>query len=132
MSTSGSTDRERARQVPEGIRALLVSAAVFGTFFVGALLVGAAYWWLRDREGRVRPSGAFEEAGLQLRERVSGVLQEPFDIPGARPSERELQERELRRFGWVDRERRIVRIPIERAMELMAGGGPLSERSPAQ
>jgi len=31
---------------------------------------------------------------------------------------------ELGRYGWVDRERGIARIPIERAMDLVADGGP--------
>lgn len=119
MNTSGPDDRALVRQEAEGIRALTISAALIATVFIGALLVGAAYFYLRTRERQARPSRVFEETSLPLQERVSGVLQEPFEIPGARPSERERQERELGRFAWVDRSRRIVRIPIEQAMQLM-------------
>lgn len=38
-------------------------------------------------------------------------------------SVRAAQERLLRSYGWVDRERGIARIPIERAMELIAARG---------
>jgi hypothetical protein len=120
MNTSGPGDGGRLRQEAEGIRALSVGASLVGTFVFGALLVGAAYFWLQARERQARPSRVFDETNLRLQERVSGVLQEPFEIPGARPSERERQEGELRRFSWVDRSRRIVRIPIEQAMQLMA------------
>lgn len=110
------------RHEPEGTPALLITAALLGTAFAGALLVVGAYLWLHALEGRVRPSRVFDEKSLHLRGRVSEVLQEPFDIPKARPKEREQQERGLDTFGWVDRRRRIVRIPIEEAMRLMAEG----------
>jgi hypothetical protein len=134
MNTSGPEDRGRVRQEAEGIRAFSVGTALIGTFVVGALLVGAAYFWLQARERQARPSRVFDETNLRLQERVSGVLQEPFEIPGARPSERERQERELRQFAWVDRSRRIVRIPIEQAMQLMARDhdGPSPGRSVGQ
>lgn len=36
---------------------------------------------------------------------------------------RSAESRELAGYGWADRERRIVRIPIERAMALLAERG---------
>ena len=121
--TGGETeDRLRVRHEPEGTPTLLIVAALLATFSFGTLLVGAAYLLLHQREGRARPSRQFDEKALHLRERVSGVLQQPFDIPRARPTEREQQERTLQQFGWVDRQRRIVHIPIEQAMRLTAEG----------
>ena len=122
MNGRETEDRSRVRHEPEGTPALLITAALAGTVFAGALLVAGAFLWLHALEGRVRPSRVFDEKSLHLRGRVSEVLQEPFDIPSARPKEREQQERGLDEFGWVDRRRRIVRIPIEEAMQLIAEG----------
>src|SRR5688572_6528217 len=35
---------------------------------------------------------------------------------------RRAQERELKTYGWIDRERGTIRIPIDRAMDMMAEG----------
>ena len=122
MSDEPTDDRAPLHQEPEGTPTLLIVAALLGTVCVGTLLVGAAYLVLHEREGRLRPSRQFDEKGLYLRDRVSGVLQQPFEIPYARPSERAEQEEALHRFGWVDRRRGIVQIPIEEAMRMMVGG----------
>jgi len=122
MNGGEMDDSGRVRQQPEGTPTLLIVAALLATACFGTLLVGAAYLVLHEREGRLRASRRFDEKTLHLRDRVSGVLQQPFDIPRARPTEREQQERSLQQFGWVDRPRRVVHIPIEEAMRLMAEG----------
>jgi hypothetical protein len=110
------------REQPESVSAPLVTGALVFTLLMGAALIIGAYALLRGREGELRPSGRFPERSLRLHERVADVLQQPFEIPGARPSERERQEQELHQFGWVDRTHRIVRIPIEQAMRLIVEG----------
>ncbi len=67
--------------------------------------------------------------------------------PGKRPPEprleetpvedlrkfREAEERKLNGYGWIDREAGVVRIPIARAMELLAQRGlPARERAGPQ
>jgi hypothetical protein len=44
---------------------------------------------------------------------------------------REKQERELNSYGWVDREQEVVRIPIERAIDLSLERG-LFEQAPVE
>jgi len=44
---------------------------------------------------------------------------------------RAAQERELTTYGWVDKEKQTVRIPIDRAMELLAQRG-LPARNPVE
>lgn len=123
MSIAGANgDEPPIRQEPEAVSAPLVTGALVFTLLMGALLIIGAYLLLRGREDELRPSRYFGEQSLRIHERVSEVLQEPFDIPGARPSERERQEQELHQFGWVDRAHRIVRIPIEQAMRLVVEG----------
>jgi hypothetical protein len=36
---------------------------------------------------------------------------------------RRREEEQLRTYGWIDRDRRVVRIPIDRAMKLIAERG---------
>jgi hypothetical protein len=45
-----------------------------------------------------------------------------FVTPVVSPLERE--RRALERFGWVDRAQGLVHVPIDVAMELVAGGKP--------
>jgi len=123
MSTTGANGgHPPLREEPESVSAPVVSGALVFTLLMGAALIIGAYALLRGREGELRPSGRFGERSLRVSDRVGGVLQEPFEIAGARPSEREQQEQELHQFGWVDRAHRIVRIPIEQAMRLIVEG----------
>lgn len=53
---------------------------------------------------------------------------EPSDLAGFRRSEDAI----LNSYGWVDREKGIVRIPVDRALELLAERGlPATPRSGA-
>ena len=129
MSGGATDERAPLRQEAEGTPVLLITGALLVTVMFSALLIGTSYFLLRGQEARLRPSGQFDEKTLRVRPRVSEVLQEPFTIPHARPSLRAQQQEELDRFGWIDRRRRIVHIPIDEAMKLVAdraqqGGGP--------
>lgn len=53
---------------------------------------------------------------------VSNIRTELFRSPLAGERLKAEQRRKLGAFGWVDRERRVVRIPIEDAMDLEAQG----------
>ena len=44
---------------------------------------------------------------------------------------RAAQERQLATYGWVSKEKQIIRVPIERAMELLVQRG-LPSRKPAE
>lgn len=129
MSTAGADGQPPPiQQEPEAVSAPLVSGALVFTLLMGAALIIGAYALLRGREGELRPSRRFAERSLRVGDRVSDVLQQPFDIAGARPSLREQQERELHQFGWADRTHRMVRIPIEEAMRLVVEGGQAAKR----
>lgn len=71
-------------------------------------------------------------AGLALFSTVLGIMfwtRKPPAVapkgPEGRPAQEVLQEvrsqheQELSSYGWVDKEKGVVRIPIERAMELL-------------
>lgn len=83
---------------------------------------------LRERQEALRPSGRFPEQDLGPRRKV-GVEERLFQERGITGEEgrgqaltrRKLEE--LSRFGWVDQDRGLVRIPIEDAMRLVAEEG---------
>jgi hypothetical protein len=121
-ATGGNGEHPPLREEPESVSAPVVTGGLVFTLLMGAALIIGAYALLRGREGELRPSRRFSERSLRVGGPVGGVLQEPFEIAGARSSERERQEQELHEFGWVDRAHRIVRIPIDQAMRLIVEG----------
>jgi hypothetical protein len=79
---------------------LLPIALAFGGFFL--FLVIAAFVWLDRRP----PTVAF--GGTPPEERRS-LLRE----------QKERDREMLERYGWIDRDAGVVRLPVERAMELL-------------
>jgi hypothetical protein len=109
-------------------------------WFLGALLAAAAVitlglWGLfraletrQERRDPATPPLAAERAGLSTAQRAA-LFPEPRLQTGSVANARELFAREKRlltSYGWVDRRAGLVRIPIERAMDLMLEGGVAS------
>jgi hypothetical protein len=88
---------------------------------VGAVMVVWAVSVVTVDFRELRPSGAFTEKWLGPRHLVSRVRQDLFDERGVRPSN-EIMRRDLETWGWVDRGRGIVRVPIDEAMDLVVKG----------
>ncbi|WP_437604774.1 hypothetical protein WMF20_26615 [Sorangium sp. So ce834] len=105
-------------------RILAVAFAVVVIFF----LLGIWSWMiLRGREAELRPAGrtvARAKEGFEPRGVVAGVDQRLFQRAASGEAglgtmlNRKKRE-ELGRFGWADRGRGIVQIPIEDAMSLV-------------
>jgi hypothetical protein len=91
---------------------------------IGATGVLVAGILLAVRVGAVTPSLAGPQGPRAAGRTISGVEQTP--IRDARVGEdlRDAQRRDLETWGWVDRDAGIVRIPIGRAMDLVAKGTP--------
>jgi hypothetical protein len=100
-------------------RAILISALVLA---VVVILVHPLLWWAtRYFEGRA------ERADPQVSPLAGREGPPP---PRLRPSPAlDLEEflaaehKQLSEYDWIDRERQVVRIPIERAMELLVERG---------
>ena len=111
------------RQEPDTIawRRVLVgagiAAAIAVTMAVAGVLIPAS------RQDELRPSGVFPEANLGPRRDLMGVHQDLFIGRGLGQVLDEQKQRELTRFGWVDRDRKVVRIPIDEAMNLLVEEG---------
>jgi hypothetical protein len=120
-------------------------------------LMALGFWYLGVREAGVHPVAppmAVERPDLPPEPRLQSMAEEPWSRP--RPEVdlerfRAMEDRLLNGYEWVDRPAGTVRIPIERAMELivdrlparpaeedpgefgrLAPRGPASGRSPRQ
>jgi hypothetical protein len=89
-----------------------------------ALVLGFVSWRIqRSREDALRPAKNFPEQFLGPIQERSNVHEELFSSRGRGQVLMRAQRQELGRFAWVDPERRIVRVPIDVAMDLVVREG---------
>jgi hypothetical protein len=97
------------------IRAIVLFAVAL---LIAAIVIHIGLYWLLEfyrEESPVVTAPRAEEQVPPPRLQIS---------PRAHLAEmRAAQERELTTYGWVDKEKQTVRIPIDRAMELLAQRG---------
>jgi hypothetical protein len=101
------------------VRGLYVFLALlFGGIVVTLLIVAGLFGvFSRAREKGPVPQGAAAEAMLPPEPRLER-------LPGRQLERlRAEEDRELHSYGWVDRKAGVVRIPIERAMQLLEQHG---------
>jgi hypothetical protein len=90
---------------------------------IAAALTVWALSLVRDHRAELRPSGGFPERSLGPRREVARVRQDVFGEARGRVTSEDARARAaLSSFGWVDRERGIVRIPVDLAIDLVAAG----------
>jgi hypothetical protein len=96
---------------------LLLGATILATL----LCIFVADAVLESSEEAVRPGRQFPEAELEYKDVVSNLELSliEFRDHGAELAAR--KRAQLDGYGWVDREQGIVRIPVEKAMEILAG-----------
>jgi hypothetical protein len=104
---------------------------IFGAVVV-LVITGVIIAWAITQEdayeARYRPFRVFPEQALGPRRAVARTPQDLFEEGGPGRALNERKRRELESYGWVDRERRIVRIPIDAAIDLVVEeGGKLGE-----
>jgi hypothetical protein len=96
-----------------------IAGVLFAALAIGAALCFTAYllqWWRVGALRSARPGERLVPAPRDVSNR-----QEPlFRIANPRVSDAERDRRLLSGYGWLDRDRRIIHIPIERAMDLVA------------
>lgn len=95
-----------------GIVALIV-------FFLGSLAAGLSMRAVRLEVNPTGPAPLPQEAG---RAKIGMVEQRLFEQSNMGPVWREAAHHRLATFGWIDKEKGIVHVPIERAMELVEKG----------
>jgi hypothetical protein len=111
---------------PRGIRWFTAGLAVLAVTVL--VLMGALLWLLSDgwppRQGIVTPMVPAPDMSPQPDLQVASSL----DYQQMRAAE----EAQLRSYRWVDREAGIAAIPIERAMEILAGRGMPAQKPQAK
>jgi hypothetical protein len=87
---------------------------------VMAVMTAVAFGILEAREETLRPGGRFPEQALLPRTLKSEVHQDLFSAGrGFGQQLNDQKRRALSTYGWVDRERRIIRVPIDQAMDIV-------------
>ncbi|MES1207134.1 MAG: hypothetical protein ABUS79_14450 [Pseudomonadota bacterium] len=117
-------------QEPDRLPHGLLLRITVGTITVGLSLCIIAYLLLRAREHGLRPSGVYPETNLPAPHRVGQVRQEVFTIATPKPTPLEQQTRALEEYGWIDRRRGIVHVPIEVGMDLVLADARAGKASP--
>lgn len=108
---------------PRGIA--LVGVGMLGMLVVTYLIVWGMFSYFNARQARADQAPPPLAATPQAAEGPRLQVNPPQELQTALAGEREL----LSRYEWVDRDAGIVRIPIERAMELMAQPDRIPARS---
>jgi hypothetical protein len=96
-----------------GVKTSVVLGAVFGFMAFAALAIGGlAFWYSHAGVNLFVPPRAFPSPKLETRhaEDIGGLLQ--------------AQTERARQYAWVDKNKGLIRIPISRAMEILASRGP--------
>ncbi len=89
---------------------------------VTALIVfGAATYWsariLRDTAGTLNPTRLSPTPKEIGQPEIGVVDQIPFDVTRAAERYRRNETARLNSYGWVDRQKGIIHVPIERAID---------------
>jgi hypothetical protein len=102
------------------VRAILVFG--IGLLVVAVVIHIALYWLLavyRNTSARQEPAANPLRAENQVPPEPRLQVSPRDDLAAMRTAE----DKELYNYGWVDKEKKVARIPIDRAMELIAERG---------
>ncbi len=105
--------------MPDLVPRALVVGVLACTVAIAAVLCVIAFVILSAHERTYRPDGRFPERNLPAPHEVANVRQSPFQLPDTTPTIADEERGLLRTYGWVDHEKRIVRIPLDRAVDIL-------------
>ena len=109
-------------QEPEGVAT--VKAVVVGIIFL-VIFFFATLWSVRifqSEERTIAPQGTISPPKEIGDPQIGIVNQRLFELQREAEQKRTEQRDRLNSYGWVDRENRIIHIPIDRAMEKLSQG----------
>jgi len=130
MEQTGTTrDNERHHETRDvHIRGVVIFIVVlFGSLAITLFLMGRIFHYFEAIQSLGPPASPFAETrALPAQPRLQTEPRQ--DLKGQRSD----QEKLLNSYGWVDRNLGIVRIPIDRAMDVLAERGlPVRSSAPA-
>jgi hypothetical protein len=100
-------------------RAIRITLAAAMAITVIAIVVAGLM--LKQQRGTIGARGAPPNVAPT---QIQGIHQTPIERERHGLELREAQQLWLEKYGWVDREHGIARIPIERAIDLVVAGSP--------
>ena len=109
-------------QEPEGVAT--GKAVVVGIIFL-VIFFFATLWSVRifqSEERTIAPQGTISPPKEIGDPQIGIVNQRLFELQREAEQKRTEQRDRLNSYGWVDRENRIIHIPIDRAMEKLSQG----------
>lgn len=108
-------------QQAEGVR-IKTAVAVAVAFLI--IFTLAVLWAVRIMHGEELRGGprADPVPGEIGKPQIGMVNQRLFELQLDAKEKRDHQLRRLDSYGWVDRDKEIIRLPIDRAMELLSTG----------
>jgi hypothetical protein len=114
------SDLPRFAQEPEDLKRRWIVGVALGLLLLLVCLTAAAFGLKHVLDAKTRAEGT----GQQPRpaERVSNVHSELFSRTLSGEARKRAQAETLRHYRWVDKQRGVVRLPIDVAIELVAGG----------
>lgn len=116
-----STEHPELRQEDDRVSGLPVVLGALVVLTISAVMVVWAWTATDTYVARLRPSMSFPEERLGPRRPMQGLSVALFgDEPGAGELLNARQRRSLDVYRWLDPDRRIVTLPIDRAMDRIA------------
>jgi hypothetical protein len=110
----------RPRQEHDTLPPRAILYAVLGAVGFSLVLAFVSFGIQRARERDLRPSGFFPERDLGPIMERSNVHEELYSQLGRGQVLTQQGRQSLARFDWADADRKIVRVPIDVAMDLVA------------
>jgi hypothetical protein len=95
------------------------AVAILATLVATFLLLGALFGYFSTREAREGRGAAQRQAPDQLPPEPRLEVSPRANLAELRAAE----DKALGTYGWIDKEKNTVRIPIERAMDIIAQRG---------
>jgi hypothetical protein len=105
-------------QAQEGVRWFAVIGTGVSALVVFAIATFVVYRYLELRERKLQPLGPDPIPALLGQPEIGIVDQVPFDVTRSFQVYRRDSLDRLSSWGWLDRQRGTIHMPIERAMEL--------------
>jgi len=108
-------------QEPDRLPAGKILAVALASAVIFVLSVLWVHRVLRDESHAIAPAGPTQIPPEVGQNQIGMVNQRLFQLQDEGLKKRQEQEKRLNSYGWVDRDKQIIHLPIERAMEQMAG-----------
>jgi len=96
----------------------LLVYVILGVLVISLVLVAVAFGILRFSEQALRPDGQFSEMSLGPIIERSNVYEDLFGQAGEGQILTRVNRQTLDGYAWINKEKRIVRVPIEIAVDL--------------